>query len=80
MPPKKSNVKPEYKKTIKLDLEKLKNGDIQNVKVDLTKINIRQLAKKNRCYKWRGKQIYVSNQFKEILCFKWSDDQFVNER
>ena len=41
MPPKNS----EYKKNIKLDLDKLKNGDIQKVKVDLSKNNIKSLAK-----------------------------------
>ena len=46
MPPKKSNVKSEYEKTIKLELEKLKNGEIQGTKVDLTKIKINTLAKK----------------------------------
>ena len=42
MPPK----KPEYTNTINLELDKLKNGDIQKVKVDLTKIKINTLAKK----------------------------------
>ena len=46
MPPKKSSVKSSYKRTIKLELEKLKNGEIQAAKVDLTKINIRRLAKR----------------------------------
>ena len=42
MPPKKS----EYNKTIILELGKLKNGEIQKVKVDLSKININQIAKR----------------------------------
>ena len=42
MPPKRS----EYKKTIKLELEKLKHGEIQGTKIDLTKIKINILAKK----------------------------------
>ena len=42
MPPQKKS----YKKNIKLELEKLKNGEIQAAKVDLTKINIRKLAKR----------------------------------
>ena len=46
MPPKKPNGKSEYKKTIKLELEKLKNGEIQGTKVDLTQIKINTLAKK----------------------------------
>ena len=46
MPPKKSNVKSEYKKTKELELEKLKNGEVQATKVDLTKPKIDTLAKK----------------------------------
>ena len=42
MPPKKS----EYKNKINLELDKLKNGDIQKVKVDLSKLNIKNLAKR----------------------------------
>ena len=42
MPPKSS----EYKNKINLELDKLKNGNIQKVKVDLTKIKISTLAKK----------------------------------
>ena len=38
MPPKSSNDKSAYKNTIQLDLEKLKNAEIQAAKVDLTKI------------------------------------------
>ena len=44
MPPNISNDKSAYKGKIKLDLKKL-NGEIQAAKVDLTKINIKQLAK-----------------------------------
>ena len=44
MAPKSSNDNSAYKSKIKLDLEKLKNNQIQNVKVDLTKINIKTLA------------------------------------
>ena len=44
MPPKSSNDKSAYKNKIRLDLEKLKNGEIQAAKIDLTKINIRKLA------------------------------------
>ena len=40
MPPKSSNDKSAYKNKIKLDLEKLKNDEIQATKVDLTKNNI----------------------------------------
>ena len=42
MPPNKSG----YKKTINLELEKLKNGEIQGTKIDLTKIKTNTLAKK----------------------------------
>ena len=45
MPPNKSNVKSEYKKTIKLELEKHNNGEIQGTKVDLTKIKINTLER-----------------------------------
>ena len=42
MPPKNS----EYKNTLNLELNKLKNGDIQKVKVDLSKINIKKIAER----------------------------------
>ena len=38
MPPNSSSDNSSYKKNIKLDLYKLKNGDIQKVKVDLKRI------------------------------------------
>ena len=40
MPPKSSNDNSAYKSNIKLDSEKLKDGQAQTVKVDLTKVNI----------------------------------------
>ena len=46
MPPKSSSDKSSYKKKIKVDLERLKNGDLQKVKVDLAKINIKKIAKR----------------------------------
>ena len=46
MPPNKSNDKSAYKSKLKLYLEKLKNGEVQATKVDLTKIKINTLAKK----------------------------------
>ena len=46
MPPKSSSDNLSYKKNIKLDLYKLKNGDIQKVEVDLSKININKIAKR----------------------------------
>ena len=45
MPPKSSSDSLSYKNKIKLDLDKLKNGDIQKVKVDLNKLNIKKIAK-----------------------------------
>ena len=67
MPPNKSNDKSAYKSQIKLELEKLKNGEIQAAKVDLTKINIRQLAKRIGVLGEDVQNVYVSIQFKEIL-------------
>ena len=46
MPPKRSSDNLDYKKKIKLDLDKLKNGDIQKVKVDLHKFHVKQIAKR----------------------------------
>ena len=46
MPPKSSSDKSSYTKTIKLELEKLTNGEVQATKFDLTKIKINTLAKK----------------------------------
>ena len=46
MPPKKPNDKSAYKSKLKLDLEKLKNGEVQNVKVDFTKVKIRKVTQK----------------------------------
>ena len=48
MPPKNSSDNSSYKKNIKLDLDKLKNGDIQKVKVDLSKFNLKKAAKRIR--------------------------------
>ena len=44
MPPKSSNDNSAYTNNIKLDLDKLKNNQVQHVKVGLTKVNIRTLA------------------------------------
>ena len=46
MPPKSSSDNLSYKSKIKLDLDRLKNGDIQKVKVDLSKLNIKKIAKR----------------------------------
>ena len=51
MPPTSSNDNSAYKNKIKLDLEKLKNGQTQNVKVDLTKVNKKNIGITNRCVK-----------------------------
>ena len=40
MPPKSSNDNSAYKNQIKPNLDKLKNGNVQKVKVDVTKINM----------------------------------------
>ena len=45
MPPKSSNDKSAYKSKIKLDSGKLEKGEIQAAKVDLTKNNIKRIAK-----------------------------------
>ena len=44
MPPKSSNGNSNYKDKVKLDLERLKKNEIQNVKVNLSQINIKTLA------------------------------------
>ena len=46
MPPKSSSDNLYYKKKIKLYLGKLKNGDLQKGKVELTKSNITKIAKR----------------------------------
>ena len=48
MPPKSSNDNSAYKSKIKWDLKKPKNNQVQNVKVDLPKVNIRTLASQVR--------------------------------
>ena len=45
MPPKSSSDSSSYKKKIQLDLNK-RNGDIQKVKVDLSKFNIKKATKR----------------------------------
>ena len=45
MLPKSSNDNATYNSKLNLDLEKLKSDQVQHVKVDLTKVNIRTLAK-----------------------------------
>ena len=44
MLPKSSNGNAAYKSKINVDLEKLKNGKIQHVKVDLTKSHIKNIS------------------------------------
>ena len=44
MPPKSSNDNSAYKSKMELDLEKLKNHQIQNIEINLTKINLTMLA------------------------------------
>ena len=50
MPPNISNDKSAYKSKIKLDLERFKNGQIQHVKADLTKID-KTNSKNDTCVK-----------------------------
>ena len=69
MPPKSPNDKSAYKSKLKLDLDKLKNGEAQATKVDLTKIKMKTLAKKIGVLS-EDVKMYVFIQFKEILCFK----------
>ena len=47
MPPTSSSDNLAYTNKIKLDLDKLKNGDIQKVKVDLKKISCKENSKTN---------------------------------
>ena len=69
MSPKSSNGNSAYKSKIKLDSEKLKNDQVQPVKVDLTKGNIRTLAK-HRCVKWRCKDVYgIIGTNKDIMLY-----------
>ena len=69
MPPNRSNDKSAYKSKIKLELEKLKNGEVQHVKVDLTKINLRKLAKRIGVLSEDVKMyMYLFNS--KRLCFK----------
>ena len=51
MPLKSPNDNSAYKNKMKLYLEKLKNGQVQNVKVDLTKVNIKNIGITSRCLK-----------------------------
>ena len=46
MPPKSSSDNLYHKTKIELELDKLRNGDIQKVKVDLSKINIKKITKR----------------------------------
>ena len=70
MPPNKSNDKSAYKSKLMLDLEKLINGEVQNVKVDLTKVSIIKLAQiigvlsedvKTYMYLFNSKRYYALN-------------------
>ena len=83
MPPKRSNDKSAYKSQIKLDLGKLENGEVQHVKVDLTKINIIKLAKrigalsedvKMYMYLFNSKRYYDSNDRTINLLMKGTID------
>ena len=69
MPPKSPSDKSSCESKLKLDLKKLKNGEVQAIKVDLAKIKIKTLAKKIGLLS-EDVKMYVLVQFKEILCFK----------
>ena len=49
MAPKSSNDNSAYKSNVKLDLEKLKNNQIQDAKVDLTKKKHKHIGDSVRC-------------------------------
>ena len=83
MPPNKSNDKSAYKSKLKLDLEKLKDGEAQGAKVDLTKVNVRQLAKrigvlsgdvKMFMYLFNSKRYYALNDRTISLLMKCNID------
>ena len=83
MPPNKSNDKSAYKSKIKLELEKLKYGEIQAATVDLTKINIIKLAKrigvlsevvKMYMYLFNSKRYYALNDRTINLLMKGTID------
>ena len=67
MPPKSSNDNSAYKS--KIMLEKLKNDQIQHVKVDLAKVNIITLAKQVGVLS-EDVTMYDIIDIKEILCFQ----------
>ena len=83
MPHNKSNDKSSYEGKIQLELEKLKNGEIKAAKVDLTKINIRRLAKrigvlsedvKMYTYLFNSKRYYALNDRTISLLMKGTID------
>ena len=69
MPPKNSSDSLSYKKNIKLELDKFKNGDFQHVSVALSKFNIKKLAKHIGVLSEYVK-LYMYLPTAYILCFK----------
>ena len=69
MPPKRSNDKSAYRSKIKSDLKELGNGGIQATNVDLAKVDI-QKTKIISVLSEDVQIVYVSIEYKEILCFK----------
>ena len=67
MAPKSSNDNSAYTSKIKLYLEKLKNGQVQNVKVDLTKTNIKTLATQHDLLSNDMKLVMVSPSIIDII-------------
>ena len=83
MPPKSPSSKSPYKSKLKLDLEKLKNGEAQATKVDLTKIKIKALANKigvlseyvkMYMYLFNSKRYYALNDRTTNLVMKGDTD------
>ena len=80
MPPNNSNARSAYKHKIKLNLEKLENGEVQATKVDLTRIIINSLAKRIGVLSEAVTMYMYLPNARHILCFKCSNNQFANER
>ena len=70
MAPKSPNDNSAYKSNIKWDLEKLKNNQTQNAKVDLTKVNINTLATQIGVLSEDFK-LFKNNEIRSLLCSQW---------
>ena len=60
-----------YKDGIKLDLERPKNNEIQQVKTQSTKINNKYLILLDWNIKWICKTVHEFIDIKPILCLAW---------